>query len=56
MYLLREDYHISYPMIGDKLGGRDHTTVMHSCDKIKNEIVHDQTLREELEEIRAILK
>ena len=56
MYLLREDYHISYPMIGEKLGGRDHTTVMHSCDKIKNEIVNDQTLREEIEEIRAILK
>lgn len=56
MYLLREDYHISYPMIGEKLGGRDHTTVMHSCDKIKNEITHDQTLRGELEEIRAILK
>lgn len=56
MYLLREDYHISYPMIGEKLGGRDHTTVMHSCDKIKNEILRDQTLREEIEEIRAILK
>lgn len=30
MYLLREDFNISYPSIGQKLGGRDHTTVIHS--------------------------
>ena len=35
MYILREDYNISFPSIGQKLGNRDHTTVMHSCDKIK---------------------
>ena len=35
MYILREDFNVSYPTIGQKLGGRDHTTVIHSCDKIK---------------------
>ena len=35
MYILREDFSISYPSIGEKLGGRDHTTVIHSCEKIK---------------------
>src|SRR3989344_5125230 len=35
MYILRQDFSISYPSIGDKLGGRDHTTVIHSCEKIK---------------------
>src|SRR3990167_9054763 len=31
MYLLREDFNVSYPLIGQKLGGKDHTTVIHSC-------------------------
>ena len=35
MYILREDFNVSYPSIGDKLGGRDHTTVIHSCEKNK---------------------
>jgi len=54
MYLLREDFNISFPTIGDKLGGRDHTTVIHSCDKIKNDLKHDQVLVKELAEIRAL--
>src|SRR5690606_21505688 len=33
MYVLREDYNIPYPTIGQKLGGRDHTTVIHSYEK-----------------------
>ena len=43
MYILREDFSISYPSIGEKLGGRDHTTVIHSCVKIKREIKYDLT-------------
>ena len=34
MYILREDFNISYPAIGEKLGGRDHTTVIHAVEKI----------------------
>lgn len=55
MYLLREDFNISYPTIGDKLGGRDHTTVIHSCDKVKNDIKIDSILSQEINQIRGLL-
>ena len=54
MYILREDFSISYPMIGNKLGGRDHTTVIHSCEKVKRDIKTDALLGQELEQIRAL--
>ena len=41
MYLLREDFNVSYPLIGQKLGGKDHTTVIHSCLKIKTDLKTD---------------
>lgn len=56
MYILREDFSISYPTIGQKLGGRDHTTVIHSCDKIRNDLLHSTTLAREIEELRSMLK
>lgn len=55
MYILREDFHISFPTIGEKLGGRDHTTVIHSCEKIKQSIIKDATLDSELERIRSLI-
>ncbi|MSR87800.1 MAG: chromosomal replication initiator protein DnaA [Candidatus Zambryskibacteria bacterium] len=55
MYVLREDFNISYPSIGQKLGGRDHTTVIHSCEKVKKDIKEDQLLLEEIGQIRALL-
>lgn len=55
MYILREDYNISYPSIGAKLGGRDHTTVIHSYDKVKNDIKSNNQLIQELTKIRAML-
>ncbi len=55
MYMLREEFSISYPSIGEKLGGRDHTTVIHSCEKIKHEIKNDAALDQELEHIRALI-
>src|SRR3989344_1638105 len=55
MYILREDFSISYPSIGEKLGGRDHTTVIHSCEKIKREIKTDMLLLKEIQEIRSII-
>ncbi len=55
MYILREDYNISFPSIGQKLGNRDHTTVMHSCDKIKNELKSDPNLINELNQIRTLI-
>ncbi len=56
MYILREDFNISYPLIGQKLGGKDHTTVIHSCLKIKNDLKADPKLIQDLETIRAMFK
>ncbi len=56
MYLLREDFNISYPLIGQKLGGKDHTTVIHSCLKIKSDLKNDPQLLQELEQIRIMFK
>ncbi len=55
MYILREDFSISYPTIGTKLGGRDHTTVIHSCEKIKREVIVDSDLAREIQSIRTLL-
>lgn len=56
MYILREDFQVSYPAIGQKLGGRDHTTVIHSCEKIKNELKNSTDLEEEVSQVRMLLK
>ncbi len=56
MYILREDFDVSYPLIGQKLGGKDHTTVIHSCIKIKNDIKNDMALAQEVDQIRALFK
>jgi len=56
MYILREDFQVSYPAIGKKLGGRDHTTVIHSCEKIKNELKSNTELEEEITQVRLLLK
>ena len=55
MYMLREEFSVSYPSIGEKLGGRDHTTVIHSCEKIKEEMKHSTALEQELDHIRALI-
>lgn len=55
MYLLREDMNISYPSIGEKLGGRDHTTVIHSCEKIKEDIKSNHVLLQEVNHIRSLI-
>ncbi|MES2315157.1 MAG: chromosomal replication initiator protein DnaA [Patescibacteria group bacterium] len=56
MYLLREDFNVSYPLIGQKIGGKDHTTVIHSCLKIKTDLKNDPQLLQELEQIRVMFK
>ncbi len=55
MYLLREDFNISYPSIGQKIGGRDHTTVIHSCEKVKTDIKVDESLLADIGHIRSLL-
>lgn len=55
MYILREYFNISYPAIGKEIGGRDHTTVIHSYDKISQNLKDDPNLNKEIEQLRAIL-
>ncbi len=55
MYILREDFGVSFPSIGDKLGGRDHTTVIHSYEKVKEGMKTDAVLTQEITQIRSML-
>jgi chromosomal replication initiator protein len=55
MYLLREATGASLPQIGDVLGGRDHTTVMYSVEKIAQEIEQDDQRRREMLAIKERL-
>lgn len=55
MYLLREELKSSFPFIGLKIGGRDHTTAIHACEKIKKELELDQNFNDEINIIREKL-
>ncbi len=55
MYLVREETDASLPEIGQMLGGRDHTTVMHGCEKISNLIETDDNFRRQFLSIRERL-
>jgi chromosomal replication initiator protein len=56
MFILREEFSVSFPLIGQKLGGKDHTTVIHSCTKIKSELVHNPALGQELEKLKILFR
>jgi chromosomal replication initiator protein len=55
MYLIREETGTSLPQIGEMLGGRDHTTVMHGCQKISSQIEIDERLRRDWLAIKGTL-
>lgn len=52
MYLCRELTDMSLPKIGQVFGGRDHTTVMHACEKIQDAIEHNNDLRRTIIELK----
>jgi chromosomal replication initiator protein len=56
MYLARKLTGFSLPKIGEEFGGRDHTTVLHACDKIKSAIKNDQSIDEAVKKISSNLK
>lgn len=55
MYLLRSELHLSFPKISAELGRKDHTTAIHSIDKIEKLLGHDFVIRQHLQEIREKL-
>jgi len=56
MYLLREELKSSFPFIGRKFGGKDHTTAIHSYNKIAKEITTNESLNEEISLIKERIK
>ncbi len=51
MYLLRSELHLSFPKIAQELGRKDHTTAMHSVEKITKELQFDALLKDQIKEI-----
>jgi len=56
MYLSRQLTNQSLPEIGNAFGGKDHTTVLHSCKKIESQISEDSNLRHLVERLTTTLK
>lgn len=52
MYLLRSELHMSFPQIANELGRKDHTTAIHSVEKIEKSIKLDYLIREQVADIR----
>jgi len=55
MFLARSETDLSYPQIGEHLGGRDHTTILYGYEKIAELIETDATVRRDSLEIKALL-
>lgn len=55
MYLLRSELHLSFPKIATELGRKDHTTAIHSIEKIEKSQKLDVAIREHIAEIRNLL-
>ncbi len=55
MYLARELTNVSLPKIGEAFGGKDHTTVLHACEKIKELINKDTNIRNTVENLKKRL-
>jgi len=55
MFLMREETDVSLLRIGAELGGRDHSTVLHACDKITRESAVNDELRREIAAVRELI-
>lgn len=56
MYLSRKLIDMSLPKIGEKFGGRDHSTIIHGCDKIFRELENDSNLQKSIDELEKKIK
>jgi chromosomal replication initiator protein len=52
---MREGYNCSLTAIGKELGGRNHATILHACEKIANELSVNPTLSNQIAEIKEQL-
>ena len=55
MYLMRAETEVSLLRIGQELGGRDHSTVLHACEKIDREANENEELRRDLAAVRELV-
>ncbi len=55
MYLLRSELHISFPKVAHELGRKDHTTAIHSVDKIEKGLQFNQIIRQHIQDIKERL-
>jgi len=55
MFLMREETDVSLLRIGAELGNRDHSTVLHACDKITRETAGNDELRREIAAVRELI-
>jgi chromosomal replication initiator protein len=55
MYLIRQETDASLPEIGSLLGGRDHTTIIHGVDRIKDRLEAEEQLRRDVMSVREQL-
>lgn len=55
MYILRSELHLSFPKIARELGRKDHTTAIHSVEKIEKEIHLDSDIRDAVNNIKELL-
>jgi len=55
MYLLRDETDLSLNDIGSLLGGRDHTTILHGCEKVGGGLDRDSRLRTDVRAVRDLL-
>ena len=55
MYLIREQLHLPFKQIGVMFGGRDHSTVIHSVQKVEKELERDPGLETKVDEVRRRL-
>ncbi len=55
MYMLRSELHLSFPKIAHELGRKDHTTAIHSVEKIQRELTYESPIRQSVNELREKL-
>jgi chromosomal replication initiator protein len=55
MYMLRSELHLSFPKIAHELGRKDHTTAIHSVEKIEKELSYESQIKQNINELKERL-